>query len=100
MQRPPDREADGTATWSLATLQRALRQGPDGLPAVSTWTILDTLWAAGYTWQHPRTWCQTGHAKRVRKTGVVEVTDPDTTKKSLAGAGIPRGGSAGRAGLV
>jgi hypothetical protein len=29
--RTPDREQDGTATWSLTTLQRALRQAPDGL---------------------------------------------------------------------
>jgi hypothetical protein len=80
-RRAPDREADGTATWSLTTLQRALRQAPDGLPRVSTWTILDTLWEAGYTWQRTRTWCPTGHAKRVRKAGVVEVTDPDATPK-------------------
>src|ERR1039457_1067230 len=33
--RSPDREADGTATWSLTTLQRALRNAPDGLPDVS-----------------------------------------------------------------
>ncbi len=42
-RRPPDRERDGTATWSLTTLQRALRRAPDGLPTVSTWTILQTL---------------------------------------------------------
>ena len=54
-RRPPDRERDGTATWSLATLQRALRRAPDGLPTVSTWTILQTLWEAGYTWQQSRT---------------------------------------------
>jgi hypothetical protein len=30
--RPPDREKDGTATWSLTTLQRALRRAEDGLP--------------------------------------------------------------------
>ena len=40
VRRAPDRERDGTATWSLTTLQRALRRAPDGLPAVSTWTIL------------------------------------------------------------
>ena len=34
--RPPERERDGTATWSLVTLQRALRRAPDGLPQVST----------------------------------------------------------------
>jgi transposase len=27
VQRTPEREADGTATWSLTTLQRALRRG-------------------------------------------------------------------------
>src|ERR687896_72163 len=43
-RRPPDRERDGTATWSLTTLQRALRSAPDGLPRVSTRTILQTLW--------------------------------------------------------
>jgi transposase len=39
IQRQPDREKDGTATWSLSTLQRALREAPDGLPNVSTYTI-------------------------------------------------------------
>ena len=32
VRRLPDREQDGTATWSLTTLQRALRRAPDGLP--------------------------------------------------------------------
>ncbi len=31
-RRAPDRERDGTATWSLTTLQRVLREAPDGLP--------------------------------------------------------------------
>ena len=79
--RPPDREQDGTATWSLTTLQRALRHAPDGLPTVSTWTILHTLHDAGYTWQQSRTWCHTGTVLRKRKAGVVEVTDPDATPK-------------------
>jgi hypothetical protein len=34
-RRPPEHEPDGTATWSLVTLQRALRRAPDGLPPVS-----------------------------------------------------------------
>ena len=34
-RRVPDRRLDGTATWSLTTLQRALRRAPDGLPCVS-----------------------------------------------------------------
>ena len=79
--RTPDRERDGTATWSLTTLQRALRRAPDGLPSVSTWTILQTLWEAGYTWQESRTWCQTGTVVRKRKAGPVTVTDPDATPK-------------------
>lgn len=29
VRRTPDRERDGTATWSLSTLQRTLRQAPD-----------------------------------------------------------------------
>lgn len=82
VHRPPAREQDGTATWSLATLQRALREAPDGLPTVSTWTILVTLWEAGYTWQENRTWCHTGTAQRKRKDGtVVTITDPDATPK-------------------
>jgi hypothetical protein len=68
-RRVPDRERDGTATWSLTTLQRALRTAPDGLPEVSTKTILGTLWEAGYTWQASRTWCQTGTVVRRRKAG-------------------------------
>jgi transposase len=35
-QRAPDRARDGTATWSLSTLQRALRGAEDGLPRVNT----------------------------------------------------------------
>jgi len=80
-RRAPDRERDGTATWSLMTLQRALREAPDGLPQVSTWTILGVLGNAGYTWQESRTWCHTGTVVRKRKAGSVEVTDPDTTPK-------------------
>jgi transposase len=80
-ERPPDREQDGTATWSLTTLQRALRQAANGLPEVSTATILYVLWAAGYTWQQSRTWCRTGTVLRKRKTGVVSVTDPDLAPK-------------------
>ena len=43
-RRPPERTEDQTATWSLATLRRALRRAPDGLPTVSTATILHTSW--------------------------------------------------------
>jgi transposase len=37
-QRTPDRHRDGIATWSLTTLQHALRTASDGLPKVSTFT--------------------------------------------------------------
>jgi transposase len=81
-RREPDREQDGTGTWSLTTLQRALRRAPDGLPTVSTSTILTTLWEAGYSWQQSRTWCHTGSALRKRKDGsVVRTTDPEATPK-------------------
>ena len=80
-RRKPDRERDGTATWSLTTLQRALRQAPDGLPQVSTYTIWIVLHEAGFTWQASQTWCETGKVKRKRKAGVVEVTDPDAAPK-------------------
>jgi hypothetical protein len=80
-RRDPDPEQDGTTSWSLTTLQRALRQAEDGLPQVSTYTILNTLHEAGYRWQRDRTWSQTGQAVRKRKSGKVVVTDPDTEAK-------------------
>lgn len=80
-RRAPDRERDGTATWTLSTLQRALRQAPDGLPQVSTYTIWRVLHEAGFRWQKSRSWCETGKVKRKRKAGVVEVTDPDAEAK-------------------
>jgi transposase len=79
--RVPDREHDGTATWSLSTLQKALRRAPDGLPKVSTSTIWHTLHAADMTWQQSRTWCQTGAVVRQRKAGPVEVRDGDAAAK-------------------
>ncbi len=81
VRRAPDREADGTATWSLKTLQRALRAAPDGLPKVSTYTIHTVLCEAGWSWQRDGSWCETGQVKRKRKGQTVEVTDPDTGAK-------------------
>lgn len=81
LQRAPDRERDGTATWSVSTLQRALRRAEDGLPTVSHETILKALYEAGWSWQKDRSWCQTGTVLRKRKAGIVEVTDPETTVK-------------------
>lgn len=79
--RRPDRQADGTATWSLSTLRLALRQAPDGFAHVSTYTIWKVLHEAGISWQKDRTWCKTGTARRKRKTGIVEVQDPDAEPK-------------------
>lgn len=81
VRRAPDRDVDGTATWSLATLQRALRAAPDGLPRISTATIRRVLHEAGLSWQRNRTWCATGVVQRRRKGGVVTVVDPATAEK-------------------
>ena len=81
VRRAPDRTRDGTATWSLTTLQRALRAAPDGLPAVSTFTIRRVLHDAGLSWQRNRTWCAMGVVQRRRKAGVVTVVDPATAEK-------------------
>ena len=80
-RRPPERERDGTATWSLVTLQRALRRAPDGLPQVSTYTLWCVLTDAGWSWQRTRSWCPTGTAVRLRKRGRVLVHDPDADAK-------------------
>lgn len=78
-QRDPDRRRDGTATWSLSTLQRTLRRS--GLPQVGTSTIRRVLQDAGSSYQRTRTWCPTGTAQRKRKSGVVTVVDPKTEEK-------------------
>jgi transposase len=80
-QRTPTPEQDGTATWSLSSLQKVLRQAPDGLPFVSTYTLWNVLHEAGYSYQQTRTWCPTGTALRKRKAGVATVTDPDAEPK-------------------
>jgi transposase len=81
MRRSPDPEQDGTKTWSLTTLQGALRQARDGLPKVSTHTIWHVLHESGWSWQKNRSWCDTGTVKRKRKGKTVEVTDPDARPK-------------------
>ena len=82
-RRAPDREHDGTATWSLTTLQSALRVD---LPGVSTYTIWCVLRGAGLSWQKGRTWCETGTSQRLRKrrdgtAQAVTITDPDAEAK-------------------
>ncbi len=78
-QRPPERRADGTASWSLGTLQRTLRQG--AYPRIGTSTIRRVLEQAGSSYQRTRSWCPTGTAQRVRQSGVVTVVDPQTEQK-------------------
>ena len=78
-QRQPSRRTDGTATWSLTTLQRSLRRA--GLPHVGTSTIRRVLEDAGSSYQRTRTWCPTGTAQRKRTSGVVTVVDPNTELK-------------------
>ena len=80
-RRVPDRKEDATGTWSLSLLQRALRSAPDGLPSVSTFTILHTLHEAGYSWQKNRSWCKTGTTLHKGKNGVEERHDPYTQEK-------------------
>src|SRR3982750_2428630 len=88
--RAPQRDQDGTATWSLSLLQKALRQAPDGLPQVSTFTIWRTLHASGLSWQKSRTWGETGVGMRHRKHGVVRVRDPDAAVKRGRSSGPTR----------
>ena len=78
-QRVPERRRDGTASWSLSTLQRSLRK--DTYPRIGANTIRRVLEQAGSSYQRTRSWCPTGTAQRVRKNGVVTVTDPQTEEK-------------------
>jgi len=78
-QRSPDRKLDGTATWSLSTLERAAQR--ELCPAPKARTIAQILRDAGSSYQKTRTWCPTGTAERKRKDGVVRVGDPLTEVK-------------------
>ena len=78
-QRTPDRRQDGTATWSLSTLERTVRR--EGLPEIEATTIRRVLHDAGSSYQRSRTWCPTGTAVRQRKSGSVTVVDPLTEQK-------------------
>lgn len=81
-QRAPRRGEDGTATWSLSTLQRRLRG--EGLATIAGGTIRAVLRRAGSSYQRTRSWCPTGTALRKRKAGVVRVVDPHTEQKTSA----------------
>jgi hypothetical protein len=79
IQRPPDREADQTGTWSLMLLRGALRKTE--LAHIAKETIRVELHASGYAFGKTRTWCPTGTAVRKRKAGTVTVHDPKTQEK-------------------
>lgn len=79
VQRPPERREDGTASWSLSTLQQALRK--TDLPEIARETIRQVLHEAGYRFQQTRTWCRTGYALRKRKSGTVTTYDEQTPEK-------------------
>jgi len=81
VRRVPDRKEDGTATWSLSTLERALRK--QGLKHVGASTIREVLHERGYVFGKTRTWCPTGTAQRKRKAGVVTVQDPRAEEKKM-----------------
>jgi transposase len=81
VQCVPDRESDGTAAWSLKTLERSLRKAT--LPKVGKTTVREVLHEAGYRLGTTRTWCPTSTALRVRKAGTVTVQDPKTREKSV-----------------
>jgi transposase len=53
-QRPPERRQDGTATWSLRLLQRALHQ--EQYPRIGTNTIRRVLEQAVSSSQRTRSW--------------------------------------------
>jgi transposase len=78
-QEQPRRREEQTATWSLRTLQRRLRR--EGLDRIGTSTIRRVLPQAGSSYQRTRTWCPTATAVRKRKSGPVQVTDPETEEK-------------------
>jgi transposase len=82
LRRVPDPQTDGTATWSITTLQKALAREGVVLSGYSLWGLLRE---EGYTFVKDRSWCHTGETrrKRIRKSGTVieTVVDPDTQAK-------------------
>jgi transposase len=79
VQRTPERQEDQSATWSLSLLRKVLRA--TDLPQIANETIRHVLHENGYSYQRTRTWCRTGYALRVRKSGTVTVYDVETPEK-------------------
>jgi transposase len=80
VRQRPNPEREGTGHWSLSLLQRHLRQ-QQSFSQVSIYTLWRVLHEANWSWQGSRSWCETGRVKRRRKSGIVEVTDPDKEAK-------------------
>ncbi len=87
VRRLSEHPANGRASWSLSLLKQALRQAPDGLPHVSTYTIQRVLHKAGYRWQKNGRWCEPTQGKHTRKTRPLTVINPDAMAKNLNGNG-------------
>ena len=51
------------------------------LPQIAKETVRQVLHDGGYRYQRSRTWCRTGSALRVRKSGTVTVSDPKALEK-------------------
>ena len=82
-QRAPVLEVDGTATWSISTLRKALALEGISVSGYSLWALLREK---GYSFQKDRSWCHTGEAKRkrLRRSGAImveTVVDPDAEAK-------------------
>jgi hypothetical protein len=87
-RRAPEPETEGTATWSLMTLRRALRQASAGVPRGSTDTLRAVWHDAGFRWPPTRTWCATGVTMRKRKGGPAgQGVDPDAVPKKTGSSG-------------
>lgn len=98
-RRKPEPRKDGTATWSLSTLQKALRRKKP-FSQISTHTIGAVLHEAGFRWVSNGSWCETGQVQRRRKSAVVTVVDPDTeAKKKSDRACLSRRRKAGSDGM-
>jgi len=65
--------------FPLSLLRTALRA--TDLPHIANETIRQVLRESGYSFQRTRTWCRTGYALRVRKSGTVTVYDVETPEK-------------------
>src|SRR3712207_4031605 len=98
--RTPQRTQDGSATWSLSLLRKALRQAPDGLPQVSTFTIWRTLHEAGLSWQNSRTWSETGVGCATARTAWCASAIPMRRPKKADRAGLHTASRTGTVGLV